>query len=994
MVSSIVTSFRRTPFVGRERELADLAQLLTEAASGRGSLVLIGGDAGVGKSRLAEELARQTADQGFAALTGHSYEGEGTPPYIAFAEVLEAAARTLPEEALRALAAESGSGIARLVPALARLAAGKPPRGLPADDERHVLFNDVRVFLHELAALKPALLVLDDLHWADAPTVLLLRHVARSLDGTRLMIIGTYRDAEVDVLSTSAPSPISGLLEDLRRLPRASLLRLQPLPEDAVAAMLRSLTGKESPDSVTRAVYEQTEGNPFFVEEVVNHLLEEGRLLAPDGTWRDDAARPETDVPEGVRRVIGRRLQRVSGEARHVLTTAAVIGRTFDFDLLNAVAGQPAETLLDCLDEAERMRLVMSERETGQARLSFAHELIRQTLLTQISLPRRQGLHLAIVRAIEAAGEPADARISDLARHSLLAGPAADREKTIEYLEGAGQHANRTTAYEEAARLYGEALRLLPPGDDARRCELTIKLGESQKRVRDSDEARETFFTAAALARKLGDSQLLCRAALGVTRSWPTIGLVDEPAVAVLREALAQPDGVSIGLRANLTARLSLQLYYSPDPDEVKALAARAVELARQSGEPVTMARCLQTRHVALWEPQHTAVRLAIANEIIEVAERSGVRLLALWGRRPRIADLMEMGETDAALLEFEAYSRLANEIRQPIFMWQASVRRAMLSIYPGRLAEGERLAGDALALGQRAGGQNLVAAYGEQMLVTRWLQGRVSEMEPLARAMAANQPQLGLWRAILAFILAETGKETEARAELEALAADGFAALPADDTRPIAVTTGAVACAALGDVAKARVLYDELLPSEGHNLVFSEGVVCAGPASYYLGILAATFGGLPAAERHYRDAIAFGERSGGRPWFGLANAAYAEMLFARRGPGDRKQALELVAEALTAARELGMAGLQAKAERLLGSHKGTAKAFPDGLTRREVEVLRLLAAGKSNKEISETLVLSLRTTARHITNIYGKINARNRSEATAYTIRHELFGG
>lgn len=983
--SSLRSSFLRTPFVGREREVEDLARLLEEVADGRGALVMIGGDAGIGKSRLTEELTSLAQKRSFVALAGHCYEGQGTAPYIAFVEALDAAARAVPDETLRAALQRSGPEVTRLAPPLARLSGKRAPRGLPTENERPHLFAAVREFLCALAEQQPVLLTLEDLHWAEQPSLLLLRSLAQSAESARILIVATHREDE-----ENEAAPCTALAADVRRLRRGHSLRLRPLAPPDVGSMLKGLTGAAAPERVTHAIHQHTEGNPLFVEEVVSHLLEEGRLIGDDGAWLVDVVDADLGVPDSVRRVIGRRLFRISGETRQVLTTAALIGRTFRFDLLAAVANQPNETLLNSLDEAQRARVVMAADTSDGSQLSFAHELVRQTLLTQVSLPRRQQLHVAVVRAIESSRAPED-HIAELARHSVLAGPAMDREATVLYLVAAAERAVATTAYEEAARLYRQALKLAPTYDDARHCDLLLALGAAEKRLSDSDTAREVFHEAAHLAQRLGDADKLCRAALGYARTWPTVGVVDEPAVALLRAALAAARDTPASMRAEVTTRLALQLHYSPDQDEVQQLNAEGVAVARESGDAVALARALQTCHVQRWEPEHTEERLAITAEIIEVARNAQMPVLALWGHRPRIADLLQSGDAAAAEAEFGTYSHLADEVRQPIYIWQAAVRRAMFAIFHGRLIDGERLAGEQLEIGRRAGGQNLLTAYGLQMLVVRWLQGRLSEMEPLARASQQQQPDLALWRAILAFVYAETGKDAEAREQLAALA--HFASLPRDDTRMIAVTFATVACASIGTREQAVWLHRELMRAHGHNIVLSEGVACVGAASYYLALLSEASGDRREAERHFTEALIENERSGARPWLALTQHSFARMLLSRRGTGDRKRAMELLDGSIGLARQLGMKGLEESVESLLQSHAGRVPRFPDGLTRREVEVLRFVASGMSNRDISAALVLSLRTTARHVTNIYGKIGVRNRAEATAYAIRNNLSG-
>jgi DNA-binding CsgD family transcriptional regulator len=278
-------------------------------------------------------------------------------------------------------------------------------------------------------------------------------------------------------------------------------------------------------------------------------------------------------------------------------------------------------------------------------------------------------------------------------------------------------------------------------------------------------------------------------------------------------------------------------------------------------------------------------------------------------------------------------------------------------------------------------------------LLVIRWLQGRTDELRPLIASSRQNEPGVALWSAVLAFIDAESGRSSEARKEFESLAADRFAAIPQEDTRLVVLVLASMVCASLGDGIRAEQLYEMLLPYEGRNIVVAEGVACVGAASYYLGILAASARRPDDAERHLSDAIALNSSTGGRPWLAQSHFELAQLLMGRRRPGDRSAAREHIRTALGIARDAGMRSLQVKIERVLRSHRRLTSDQPDGLTRREQEVLRLVAQGKSTRDISQELVLSGRTTARHITNIYAKIGARNRVEATAYALKRGLLG-
>jgi tetratricopeptide (TPR) repeat protein len=381
--------------------------------------------------------------------------------------MVEAATRALSPEALRDALGESAPEVAKLMPELRRLFPDIPaPPELPPEQERRYLFNGMREFVERVGRAQPLLLTLEDLHWADDSTMLLLQHIAQQLHEMPVLIVGTYRDVELDVAR-----PLARALEELLRQRLAHRIALKRLPEAGVSAMLRGLSGQEPPKPLVDAVFSETEGNPFFVEEVFRHLAEEGKLFDTQGRWRSDLQVSELDVPEGVRLVIGRRLERVGEECRRVLTTAAVIGRDFSFELLEALREVDVDALLDAVDEAERAHLIASTSDGAEARFIFAHELIRQTLLSGLSHPRRQRLHLRVGQVMERHYvRNLEPHLGTLAAHFRLAGAAADVEKAIDYSLRAGEAARALFAYEEAAAHWQAALELMEEsGADAER---------------------------------------------------------------------------------------------------------------------------------------------------------------------------------------------------------------------------------------------------------------------------------------------------------------------------------------------------------------------------------------------------------------------------------------------------------------------------------------------------------------------------------------------
>jgi predicted ATPase len=364
----------------------------------------------------------------------------------------------------------------------------------------------MREYLKRASEAQPLALVVDDLHWADESSLQLLEHLAQDLRERRIVIVGTYRDVELGV-SRPLARTLGGLLRQ-RIADRISLRRLSPA---SVAAMLRALGGQDPPAALAASIYNETEGNPFFVEEVFRHLAEEGKLFDERRRWREDLDVDELEVPESVRLVVGRRVERVGDDCQRALGAAAVIGRRFRYDLLEALEEVEPDVLLDSIDDAQRAHLIVAEERLKEAWFSFSHELIRQTLLADLSLPRRQRMHLRIAEAFDKVyGSAVADHAADIAHHLYQAGAAADAYKTCHYLQLAGDQALHAAAFEDALRQYEHALSLQLP-DDRVRADLLYRRGSTQRRLGRWEEAGADWRDALAAYEELGDAESVSR---------------------------------------------------------------------------------------------------------------------------------------------------------------------------------------------------------------------------------------------------------------------------------------------------------------------------------------------------------------------------------------------------------------------------------------------------------------------------------------------------
>ena len=532
----------RTPMIGRDAEAAELRQFLGRAKEGEGALVSLTGEPGVGKSRLAWDLIERAREEGFFTLVGNCYEGEGMAAFTPWVEVLETSARRADPEVLRELLGDAAPEVARLLPELRRLFPDMPqPLELPAEEARRYLFRSFCEFFARSARLQPLLIVLEDMHWSDEPSLMLLQHLTQQVDQMAVLVIATYREVELDVYR-----PLAGALRELVRGRLVHRIVLRRLTEEGVAGILASLSGRKPPGALVRAVYEETEGNPFFVEEVYSHLDEERRLFDDSGEWRQNLSLEALDVPEGVRLVVGRRLERLDDEGRKVLTAAAVLGRRFNYPILEQVAGIDADALLDQIERAETLRLVEAESSSSsrEARYHFSHELIRQTLLQGLSLPRRQRLHLRIAEVLEARPEPAR-RASTLAHHLYEAGAAADTEKTARYLILAAGDAIEKAASEEALRHLDLAIDLVEEGEEERWAEIHRLRGLAYRNLGGREEEAVDEWESALeiyLRRQMRREGVEIAHDLAVLYAWSAMTQEAERVVQRTLDAL-QPDG-------------------------------------------------------------------------------------------------------------------------------------------------------------------------------------------------------------------------------------------------------------------------------------------------------------------------------------------------------------------------------------------------------------------------------------------------------------------
>ena len=889
------------PFVGREEAMAELETALEQAMNGHGRLVLLVGEPGIGKTRTAEELARRAA--GAAAVhTGRCYEGEGAPAFWPWVQVLRSCLDDADPARILADLGETARAALQLVPELADQLPGATSTANDSPEQtRFRLFEGVTTFLKASARIQPLVLVLDDLHWADKSSLLLLRFLAREMRDAAILIVGTYRD-----VGLTRHHPLAEMLGDLARERLQQRILLRGLAETDVARFVETAGGRSPARSVVAAIYEMTEGNPFFIGEIVQLLLAD----AGRDRLADDAPLA-VPLPQGVREAIGRRLSALTAECNSALTIASVIGREFGVTVLERVSGTPGDRLLEILEDAVAARIVNPIAGTP-GRYGFVHTLVRETLYEELSTVQRVRLHRQVGAVLEEIhrANPGP-HLAEMAHHFFQGAPGGDVEKAIGYAVQAGEHALRLLAYDDAADQYARALQaveLAAPVDDQRLCDVLLRLGDARSRAGERDKARATFMQAAEAARRTGRADQLAQAALGFGGR-AELGMPKDPALIVLlEEAIAALGDRDDNLRSRLLSRLTGTAPYSESLERRDAFSREAVELARRAGDPETLVLAVGARCWALLGPDHVPERFALGSELVALAERTQSKTAAYVGHEYRASAMLALGDIAGVDREIEILDRIARDLRQPIELWFVTWFRAGRALGDGRFDDARRLIDEARALGRRAQHPGTLLIENGLELFLAHEHGRSEEFAVRFELFTEHYPWAErLLRLSSALSLTELGREEDARVDFEVLAAQDFQDIQRDEHWMMIMAQLAAVCSDLADTRRAAMLYDLLTPFRDRVAVHDLLRVYSGAVVHYLGLLAATLGRFDLALEHFEEASAIHVRIGARPFLVRSQYEHARTLLARGRRQDVAKVQRLLHEAIESARAMGM---------------------------------------------------------------------------------------
>lgn len=889
-------------FAGRADELETVRAAWKDAIEQRRRLVLISGEPGVGKTRLVTEFVRTVHADGGTVLWGRCDE-ELEVPYQPFAEALRLYVAAVPDDVLRDELGAVAGELSLIVPELSSRLPGVAiqPVG-DVDAERHRLFEAVGHAFAAITRTNPAVLVLDDIHWSDKASLLLLRHLLRRSDPIRLLILGTYRDTDLD-----RSHPLADVLADLRREQGVDRLDLAGLDIGEITAFMELAAGHDLDEPGMRlaeAVHRETEGNPFFLSEMIRHLAESGYIVQREGRWVSDYSLDEVGIPEGIREVVGRRLSALSPAVNAALSIAAVIGPEFDIATLEAAGGSSRDELFDALDEAVQASVV---REVAGAygRYAFAHALVRSTLYDELSTNRRVRLHWSVGTALAARHGNHPDHLDQIAHHLAEGALAGDASLAADYNVRAAERAVRDVAFETATSSYERALgalELLGDGDLDRRVEIELARVGTLRAVGD-DRYRDAARGAADLARRMGDARRLAQAALAMDVG-PVPGQ-DPETISLVREALEALDAAPSSLRARLLMLLAVHLYWSPNAEERFAVANEATDMARSIGDAESLSYVLSRVWTVVDARRPNAAEVGrSAEEVLSLAEPGTAMHLAALENL--CASSAILGDTERALDYLERFRRGASAARLAHSVWRSMVASSSLAAHVGDTDRAEAEATEALAFAQAHDfGDAALGSYGAVVYNIRRAQGRSHELTPLLSGLVESEPHLPVWRVALAGAAYFAGEFDVVRDQFEWLVADDFSRIPPDAEYPVTLCgLGRLAPSIDAGAAVCESIYRALEPLAG--LMNYTGTSIADANDIGLACTARQLGRHDVADRHYADAVALADRARAVPYALHYRYEWARALVDR---GEAERARPLLVEVAERSAGRGMDG-------------------------------------------------------------------------------------
>jgi DNA-binding CsgD family transcriptional regulator len=953
-----LTVRRRGPLVGRGAELVAFEQAWERVEGGNRQAVFIGGEPGAGKTRLAAEVAGTLADHGVAVLVGSS-TADADVPYAPFAEALDRLLIAAPPGSMADALADAGPQLRRLTIQVDRHLADSGP----AEDDgtaRRALFDALTGFLRRLAIDRPIALILDDLHWAQLPTLAMLEHVLIGCADVRMLVVATFRTTEPD-----RSDELTTRLAELHRFDGIRRLDLAGLDTEAIAEFV-SRTQQLAPASARTAaalLRDKTGGNPFFLTELVNDLEIRGGI-ATLGV--------QQTVPASIGDAIARRLGGLGAAVREVIEQAAVLGETFDLPALIATSESDLTATLAAIDSAEAVGLVRAVHDSD-GEFSFVHALTREAVLGGMAASRLRIMHARAAEALEGRADPSV--VPRLANHYLRAHVLGYHEQALRYARQAARMAEQSLAYEDAAKWFERAASL-PALSLEDRARMALDAATNHVRAGDFAQARAIYERTSAM----DDPLIRLEAAVGYEDANWRRGQADSKAADLLASALE-----SCGLTTDdpryvqALGSFGRALAFAGEAARAREIGSRAIERARIADDPAVMLHTLKT---SLWHgltPEMCEIQLERSAEAsrIAISRRDYEALGAASHFRAMVSYLAGRPDDLAAST---ADMRRAQACGQPVFSFVGACVEQALAYLRGDFAGAERWSDIALRTGDLFGAEDIEGSHGVQMFMIRRESG---DLKRFAGFVDGSETFAGRWVPGLLALYTELECEGGMTRALNHLLNRNLGDRTDEAQWPMELVFMLEAALELGNREAIHTLRPFVARYVGKNLVAGQFVALFGSADRYLARIAALGGDKGAAERHFGAALEMDRRMGSVVH--VTETLTRQALFAAsRGRTD--EARRLADEARGIAAPIGQV-------RVLDLVDALLTTGPDGLTDREVEVLRLLAAGLSNRAIGERLYISTNTAANHVRSILIKTGAANRTQAAMYAADHELLG-
>jgi DNA-binding CsgD family transcriptional regulator len=957
----------RAELVGREAELAVLADSLAAALDGLPQVVVCEGEAGIGKTRLAQELVGVAERRGVLWVWGSAAETSGAPPFWPWCQVLRALAGRVDLQAL--------AGQHRLDAELARVApdvvsAEPPAAGSGSAEDRFRQFDAVARLLREVCLQAPLLVVLDDAHWADEASLLLLHHVTRVLTDERLLVVVNVRGTE---------RGDDAVIARVGREPVTRRIQLCGLAPAAIRRQLASVLGREVDEREALETEALTGGNPFFVGEVA--------LAIPDRRQGGHVL-PATSNVQGA---IAARLRRLSPDCVRLLEAAAIVGRSFSVAVVASMLDRPVVECLALVDEARAARLVEADGEPGGYR--FVHALVRDAIEHALGTADRVRLHRSAADAIERHHGPPGPPVFELARHWAVAAVVGERDRAAGWIRRAAEEAMRRLAYEEATRLFRQTLDIGGPElDGQERCTLLLAAGTAAHLSADLGGRLDACLEAAEAARALGRPDLLAEAAL-------VMEPVGRPGFDLATRRLCEEAAAALGsepasLRARVTARLAESFAYLRELDRAWPASEHALALAEQSGDPLAVAAALRARQLVCSGPDGLEDRAQLADRMLALGRQTRQADVEVWARLWQIDASFERGDLGGVASEIDALARCVREIQGPRERFEVLRCQAALAQAQARFLDARRLADEAFAVMAPSGHPG---PYAVRAAITNLVGRHVGQddasvaVNSLVGASEEIHESFGLiGRLSYAHAVVTAGRPEAAAEVYRSLGpVNGWGPLP--HLVLFSYAFGIAVAVPLGLSADLDALYDRLDPFRGHHVVSGAGAVAYfGPVELWLGIAAHHLGRLDAAVTDLERAAQACQHNGAVGFHVEANVELAAALARRHRPDDANRARSLATRAANQAATLGMDPFIDRTKRLR-AQLSAAEPEPLRLTRRELEVAELVGQGLTNREIARRLVLSERTAQNHVQHILTKLGLANRSQVAVWVNSRKL---